>query len=187
MSDEPKFRRANSWEEVDRAAVVTARAFDARPNRAVEPGHFRARMLEVPGLSLDNVLLGFVDGQLVCGLQLYDRWTTINGYRLPVAGVGNVMTDPDHQGQGHATRLLGYAIEVIEDKGYPVSLLRGNRSLYARQGWKRLHATRTAVSQPRRTAPAGAVDHADHGFTPYDHGRLEELVAVHRSTCRRTS
>lgn len=186
MSDELEVRRAKSWEEVDRAAVVTARAFGARPNRTVEPDHFRARMIEVPGLSLDNVLLGFVDDQLVCGLQLYDRWTAINGYRLPVAGVGNVMTDPDHQGRGYATRLLNYATDVIEDKGYPVSLLRGNRSLYTRQGWKRLHAIRTAVDRPRPIPPAGVVDHAEHEFVHYGHDRLDELMGIHRSKCRRS-
>ncbi|MFB6218769.1 MAG: GNAT family N-acetyltransferase, partial [Halobacteriaceae archaeon] len=111
-----RIRRARSWEEVERAAAVTARAFDARPDRDVEADHFRARMVEVPGLALDNVLLGFLGDDLVCGLQLYDRWTALDGYRLPFAGVGNVMVAPDHQGQGYGDRLMGRAVEAIEDR-----------------------------------------------------------------------
>lgn len=179
-------RRARDWDEVDRAAEVTARAFGARPDRGdVDSDGFRRRMLGVPGLSLDGVLLGFVDGALVCGLQLYDRWTTVNGYRLPFAGVGNVMCDPDYQGQGYGNELLGYAVEVIEDAGYPLSILRGNRSLYRRHGWERLHAARTVARDPGPVEYGGAADHSGKAFVDYG-GRLGDLLAVHRATVRRT-
>lgn len=184
---ELSIRRARNWEEVDRAAVVTASAFDARPDRGdIAPERFRARMVDVPGLSLDNVLVGYVDDELVCGLQLYDRWTTIDGHRLPFAGVGNVMVAPDHQGQGYGSRLLERAVAVIEDRGYPLSILRGNRSLYRRHGWERIHATRTVADTPGTVRRDGPADHADAEWVPYG-GRLEELCGVHRHTVRQTA
>jgi predicted N-acetyltransferase YhbS len=180
-------RRAQDRDEVERAAAVTAEAFAARPDRGdVAPARFLARTVDVPALSLDDVLLGLVDGDIVCGLQLYDRVTVLNGHRLPFAGVGNVMCHPDHQGNGYGSRLMSFAVEVIEDQGYPLSILRGDRSLYRRHGWERAHATQTVAHDPGPVVYGGAADHADRGFLEYEHDRLEDLMAVHRRTVRRT-
>jgi predicted N-acetyltransferase YhbS len=180
-------RRARDWAEVERAAEVTAAAFAARPDRGeVAPERFRARMVEVPALALDGVLLGLLEGEIVCGLALYDRWTVVNGHRLPFAGVGNVMCHPDHQGKGYGSRIVEYAVSVIEDAGYPLSILRGNRSLYRRHGWERLHATRTVARDPAPIEHGGAADHGTHAFVPYEADRLDDLRRVHRTTVRRT-
>jgi predicted N-acetyltransferase YhbS len=180
-------RRARDWAEVERAAAVTAAAFAARPDRGdVDPERFRERTVGVPGLALDNVLLGFVDGDVVCGLQLYDRWTVLNGHRLPFAGVGNVMCHPDHQGKGYGSRLMEYAVSVVEDAGYPLSILRGDRSLYRRYGWERIHASRTVARDPSPVSCDGAPEHANYELRAYDAERLDDLRRVHRTTVRRT-
>ncbi|MFB6218770.1 MAG: hypothetical protein ABEH77_06270, partial [Halobacteriaceae archaeon] len=75
---------------------------------------------------------------------------------------------------------------AIEDRGYPLSILRGNRSLYRRHGWERVHATRTVASDPVPVAADGPADHADAELVAYD-GRLDDLLAVHRRTVRRTA
>ena len=76
------------------------------------------------------------DGRLVAHLRIFDRSVRVGGVGLRVAGVGNVITDPNHRGHGYAGQLLRAMLGAIPDKGFTYSLLRAYQPvLYERYGW----------------------------------------------------
>ena len=84
------------------------------------------------------------DGRPFSHVALHIREGLANGRPARIAGIGGVMTDPAHQGRGHARRLLAlahekavachaaFAVLVCEEKNVP---------FYAAQGWRKFDGT----------------------------------------------
>jgi predicted acetyltransferase len=130
MNSSLSVRPASNWDEVRKTTRLAGSAFDGR-----NAEWFAGRVIDVPALPRENTLLGEVDGNLVCALQLYDRQLSFDDQFLWGAGIGNVCTDPAHQGQGYGRELLETAREFIDSKGYAFSLLHGPPGFYGQFGW----------------------------------------------------
>lgn len=84
-------------------------------------------------------LVSTVDGEAVdaCALtvdplSLHDG----RGGRVPVGGIGNVVTAQAHRRRGLASRLLRLAIDRMQADGAAASLLYGIDGFYERFGWR---------------------------------------------------
>ena len=75
-------------------------------------------------------------GRIVSHVGLYPIETVTAGVHLTVGGIGGVATQPAERGQGHMSRLLHHIIDVMRDRGYPLSWLGGDRQRYNAFGWE---------------------------------------------------
>src|SRR5262245_16809782 len=53
------------------------------------------------------------DDQVVSHASIHEREVIVNGAPVRIAGIGAVMTDPDHQGRGLATAVLRRAQQLM--------------------------------------------------------------------------
>jgi predicted N-acetyltransferase YhbS len=75
-------------------------------------------------------------GGKTCGhAALVFRAIRLAGELVPIAGLADVATDPDHRGQGIAGALLARAIAVAQASPAQFMLLFGTAGLYAAQGF----------------------------------------------------
>lgn len=178
MAEDVTIRSATRWEEVRRAAIGAGRTFSGR---TPEEPFFFERTVSAPTLPLDNTLLVRVDGTTASQLQVYERQNVLGDARVWVGAIENVYTLPEYQGEGYATRLLEYARDFLDEKGYAYSiLLTGERlePLYRRCGWERLPQTNHRVSDP---APIDSGTTSDlEPFAATDD--LDALAGIYRET-----
>jgi len=95
--------------------------------------------------------MGFVDDQLVSFLNIVDRQVLADGEAKHFFGLNNVITDPQHRGQGYSTLLNRNAIEFMSESdpnacGF-LFCADDLISFYSNFGWKRFDGEVT-VSQP---------------------------------------
>jgi GNAT superfamily N-acetyltransferase len=176
-------RPARNWDEVRRTAVTAGRAFEARKP---EGPFFHARIVDAPGLPLENTLLLLVDETLAGGLQIYERQVRIGEGTVTAGAIGNVHVLPEYRGQGLSRELLAYTHEFIEERGYAFSILgAGVPELYESAGWTPLPYEETVVEDPTGGDPASdpEFDAAEPGrFRPYRHDAdLPALQRCYRS------
>ncbi|MGC9360189.1 MAG: GNAT family N-acetyltransferase [Anaerolineae bacterium] len=76
------------------------------------------------------------DGKIASHVGLYPIEVSADGVSLTVGGIGAVATAPEERGKGHMSRLLQYVIEVMRQRGYPLSWLGGDRQRYGTYGWE---------------------------------------------------
>ena len=182
MNDhEITLRPARDWAEVRTSAVGAGRAFSGRKP---EGPFFAERTLSAPALPLDNTVLLFRDGGLVSSLQIYERQLSLAGRRVWAGALGNVYTLPEHRGEGYGSRLLEYARDVIEEKGYALSvLLSGRQGFYRRAGWEVMAYPRLRYADP---GPLPAPS-SPGGWEPFETDRhLERVRELYRAAERRT-
>jgi len=91
----------------------------------------------------DHWFVATEGARVVSALKLFCRPVALRGQTFQMAGVGNVGTDPEFRGRGHATALLRRAIAYMEHNGFALSILyTGSPGLYERLGWRRIWAVR---------------------------------------------
>lgn len=180
MDDGVTLRPARDWEEVRRSVVGAGRAFSGRKP---EGSFFGERVLRAPALPLENTVLLFRDGELASSLQFYERQLSLAGRRVWAAALGNVYTLPEYRGEGYGTRLLRYSRELIEEKGYAVSLLlSGRHGFYGTVGWEVMACSRLRCPEPDRRPASGGGD-----WEPFEADRhLERVRELYRAAERRT-
>jgi predicted N-acetyltransferase YhbS len=184
MDDEITVRPARDWEEVRRSVVGAGRAFSGRKP---EGEFFAERVLRAPALPLDNTLLLLHDGELVSSLQLYERQLSLAGRRVWAAALGNVYTLPESRGEGYGTRLLRECCDVIEEKGYGVSvLLSGRHGFYGSVDWEVLPYSRLRCSDPERLPDPESEERAGSWETFETDRHLERVRELYRHEERRT-
>jgi GNAT superfamily N-acetyltransferase len=145
-------RPARNWDEVRRTAVTAGRAFEPRKP---EGPFFHSRIVDAPGLPLENTLLLEVDGTLAGGLQIYERQVHVGDGTVTAGAIGNVHILPEYRGQGLSRELLAYTHEFIEERGYAFSILgAGVPELYESAGWTPLPYEETVVEAPTGDDPA---------------------------------
>lgn len=173
MTESVEIRSASDWNEVEETAARAGRAF---PDETFEL--FRRRTMDAPSLPLENTLLLLVDGEIASSLQIYQRRCFLGGRLEHVGAIGNVMTLPEHRGDGHASTLLRSAVSFLVERGVPVSFLIGDPGFYSRLGWRRLPSTKCVVADPS-TLPS----RSDNGskWLPFDADQhLTQLVSLYR-------
>jgi N-acetylglutamate synthase-like GNAT family acetyltransferase len=90
----------------------------------VATGYFEPWYLEDPEYRSENSWIVREHGNLVGHLRVFPRRLRLaGGADIPVAGIGNVITHPDHRGRGHAATLLQVSLAEAKRKGYAFSLL----------------------------------------------------------------
>lgn len=101
-----------------------------------------------PAWKPEYTRLCWEEGKLVSAVQMVRRELRLDGHVVPVAGIANVATHPEHRGKGHSTRLLQQAIQQMEGEDFLFSLLfTGIYDFYARLGWRRV-PNRVWVGKP---------------------------------------
>jgi predicted acetyltransferase len=84
----------------------------------------------------DYTRLCRVDGNIVSAVQIVRRMIHLNHHAVPMAGIANVATHPQHRGQGYSTQLLKDAHEVMDAEDFLFGLLfTGIHEFYGRLGW----------------------------------------------------
>jgi GNAT superfamily N-acetyltransferase len=174
-ANDVQIRPARSWDEVRRTAVTAGQAFDDR--RPAGP-FFHARIVDAPGLPLENTLLLTVDGTLAGGLQIYERQVTVGTGTVTAGAIANVHVLPEFRGQGLSKRLLAGTNAFLEDRGYALSILGAAiHDLYADAGWTSLPHEETLLEAPT-TVDGGASER----LRPYRHDAdLPAVVRCYRS------
>lgn len=76
------------------------------------------------------------DGEIVSTVRVFDRKVWISGRSVHIGGIGEVSTKIAYRGQGYAGALLNVAIEAMQKRDMPVSVLFGNKPLYEKMGWR---------------------------------------------------
>lgn len=77
------------------------------------------------------------DGAILGHMALSMRDVRVGETLVPIIGLGEVCTDPDHRGKGIATALMAAAIQEAEASLAEFFLLFGDQPLYAASGFVR--------------------------------------------------
>ncbi|MDQ4105622.1 MAG: GNAT family N-acetyltransferase, partial [Actinomycetota bacterium] len=124
----PVVRRARD-EDVEN--ILDLLTYYDRPRSYFEPFY-----LKDPSYRPEHSWVAEEGGRLLAHLRVFDRPIRAGGAELRVAGIGNVITDPDQRGRGLAGQLLRTMLEEIPAEGFSYSLLRAYQPvLYERHGW----------------------------------------------------
>ncbi len=85
-------------------------------------------------------VLGWIGETLVTAAGIHSRDVEVDGEEKLVAGVGGVMTHPEHREQGHSSAALETANEVIAgdiDPAFSLIFVEPhNVEFYANRGWR---------------------------------------------------
>ncbi len=108
-----------------------------------------------------------MDGsEIVSTVRVFRRTIWLNGRAVAMGGIGEVSTKPEYRRQGHCEALLRMAVEAMEARGMPVSILFGDQPVYERLGWRFCAARFTAVKAA--ALPTLSKDETARSFLPED-------------------
>jgi GNAT superfamily N-acetyltransferase len=99
----------------------------------------RADWAYVAGVRIrQGLFLGaFVDGRPAGAAVVHDMRQWWHGRAVPCAGVASVKVAPEHRGKGIGKRLMTVLLDLIAERGYPVSALYpATMPLYRSLGWE---------------------------------------------------
>lgn len=105
--------------------------------------YFQKHFTLDPDADCSLIFVVVVDGEIVSTVRVFDRTVWISGRAVRMGGIGEVSTKAAHRRQGYAGEMLGMAIDAMRDRHMPVSILFGDRPLYARMGWRFIPVHRT--------------------------------------------
>lgn len=87
----------------------------------------------------ENALSSFMvveeNGRIVSHVGLFPLKLACLGARVKAGGIGGVATLPEERNKGHMSMLLKHAGNVMKQKGWPLSVLWGDRQRYYSFGW----------------------------------------------------
>jgi len=86
---------------------------------------------------LDQHIVIEEKGQIISHLGLFPRLIRSGETLIKAAGVGCVATLEKYRGQGLMNKLFEFAIPMMRDQGYDISVLEGDRKRYGNFGWER--------------------------------------------------
>lgn len=75
------------------------------------------------------------DGIIVSHVGVFPLEVFSLGAHIKVGGIGGVATLPEERGRGYMSMLLRHAGNVMKQKGWPLSVLWGDRQRYYPSGW----------------------------------------------------
>ena len=92
--------------------------------------------------------------RIVSGVQIFTRPIRLRGESLLLGGIGSVATHPDHEGRGHATRLLHATLAEMQRREMALALLFTSRlSFYERLDWVQIPYRVWVLNEARTTEP----------------------------------
>jgi predicted acetyltransferase len=96
------------------------------------------------------VLGAFVAGRPAGAASFYDMRQWWRGQSLPMAGVASVKVAPEHRGRGIGRQLMTSTLDLIAERGYPLSALYpATMPIYRSLGWELGGSRYTAVLPSR--------------------------------------
>lgn len=166
-------------DDLDALFDLSARAFGPTP--ASERSRGRAPLEEAIA---DGRVLGCYDGGRLIGSGRYhpmQQWW--HGAAVPTGGVASVYIAPEERGRGVGARLAGALVELIAERGMPLSMLYpATAPVYRRAGYEHgggqywitlpAEALRTLAADPVKIRRAGPGDAAEV---------VEVLARAHRA------
>lgn len=156
--------RPITLDEVEQAEFITAYSFNNPDRRDLTQAVERSRRFYPPEWSLAS----FEDGEMTAFIRMIPFAHRINGRGLSFAGVGPVVTLPQHRRKGHVGALLRRGLEVMRDRGQVLSGLHTpHPSLYRRYGWEIASVRKTYSFAPKDVTLRGQ---------PGERGRLRMLA-----------
>lgn len=166
-------------------------------HRGGDPARFYRKLCADPTAKLEWIRVAVSEaGVMVGSVRLFDRQLDVGGAAVPMAGLGEVCTDPDYRGRGISTMLLVDAVQMCETRsGAAVSLLHAAAAvapLYRRFGYEPLSVpygrlcvplAAAAATEDTASAPATTSTHVDvaaewAALAPLHDGLTVELRAV---------
>jgi len=69
-------------------------------------------------------------GRIASLVRIFPQTAVFRGRRAEIGGIGSVATHPDFRGRGYMQALMHCCIEEMERRGYPFSILGGDRQRY---------------------------------------------------------
>ena len=120
--------------ELEQVVDVMAAAFSATAGYDRRADFERRVTSDPDGAFVSNRVLA-IDGTIVSALRIYDRMVRIGRSLVRCAGVGDVATAPEYQGQGHGSRLLRSTVESLPKEAFDIAWLTGRPEFYSRFGW----------------------------------------------------
>ncbi len=100
------------------------------------PGYFLARLPVDPALLPDGALVARTNGRLVAHVSVLGLALRFGAAIVPCGGIANVCTAPAYRRRGASGALLGRALALMRNAGFPLSALStGIPGHYARWGW----------------------------------------------------
>jgi predicted N-acetyltransferase YhbS len=107
-------------------------------NRAGNGEHIKAEMdvvFRLGGMAPEDYAVAVVDGKVVATVGLLATTLRLGSVTLPVGQPEYIATDPSHQGQGLARRLLAMVQEWSEMRGDLVQVITGVAYFYRQYGY----------------------------------------------------
>lgn len=83
----------------------------------------------------NNIILD-VGGDMRAAVGVYYNTLTVGDEKLKVAGIGNVGTHPDYQGEGYMRFCMALALDEMKQNMTDISVLGGARQRYAHHGFE---------------------------------------------------
>jgi len=65
---------------------------------------------------VDWHILGWVEGQLICHIDILERIVYVDGVKIPIAGIGGVVTNHEWRGKGIASKLMRETQQFLAQK-----------------------------------------------------------------------
>jgi predicted N-acetyltransferase YhbS len=75
------------------------------------------------------------DGKIASHVGLFPLELSCFGVDIMAGGIGGVATLPEYRGKGYMSRLMDYVAELMKERGWPLSILWGDRQRYYPLGW----------------------------------------------------
>lgn len=166
---QPEIRPAHSKSEIEQALEVLYLAFPDTP-----PDYFQKHQWADLTLEVEHTQLALVDGEVRSVVQIFPRTMLVRGKELPLAGIGNVATHPEYQGQGLAGALLRRTLHTCRMENYALSLLfTGIPGFYETFGYRTVSGNEFLLT-PVEEWPRGDIV----PFSPKQHlGEVQQLYA----------
>jgi predicted N-acetyltransferase YhbS len=139
--------------------------------------HLFARMREHDPHASESVTIVARDGlTMVATVRIFSRRIRWQGRTLRLGGIGNVATHPEHRGRGHAAAVMRRAVELMDERGFEISLLFSDLvGFYEKFGF-------AAADQPCWTVPPEmkTLVMGGHTVRDFDWGRdVRAVDALH--------
>ncbi|MBR5837888.1 MAG: GNAT family N-acetyltransferase, partial [Victivallales bacterium] len=109
--------------------------------REANPGHLRFEHLFPDVISASPEMMGywrfaFIDGEMAAGIELIPRHIKIGDSEFTSGGIGNVHCWQKYRQTGCFSALLNRIIEDMNQEGWGLGLLGGDRTRYGNYGWE---------------------------------------------------
>jgi predicted acetyltransferase len=167
--------RALRQEELQAWFDHCAYVFSGGESNPLIKGIFINHFYMDPHRELEGILVAVEDGLIVSTVRIFFRKVFFFEKEVTVGGIGEVSTRPEHQGKGHAYRLLEMAIEQMKEKGIALSMLRGTAQIYSKLGWMK-------TTTYKRLATVMGRDDLAYRLRPVDLNKcIPELKSIHKN------